>query len=281
MQSILSVLALALSAPLALAAQEAPAPHSYPAEFVLGLLSAKADQLTVGKVPEEMAERLPLPAEARVLGAVRRGQGSSKVIVDVDGTASKIAADYGSLLESRDWKRHQQYEQKGLLTAGPEQEQMYCAEDGWFVTFRAGPSSDGAVRLAIHLMAGGDYSPCNRQSGRNYQDRMDEAPFPALLPPDGARTHGSGSSRGPDFSEQTISLMSDLTLGDVLEHYATQLREHGWTESEYCLKSSFALQTWKVYEVDGPTWEGALTISRAGGVDAERKSVSLRLSQQD
>jgi len=279
MRRILSAMALLTYLPLTLAAQESEPPRSYPAELVLGLLGSTADDLTVGGVPEEVAEKLPLPAGAELQGALR-GHWSTRIVLRVEGATSEVEEAYATLLESRGWIRPLESEPKGLVSDNRDGGRIYCADTGVSVSFHAGPASGRSTRLTAWLTADRGESPCSRRPAERYRQPVDEAPFPTLIPPEGARAQGSGSRRGPDSTEQTIRLASDLATAELFDHYATQLRAAGWTDLGYCKLSALAVQTWRLDSPDGSSWDGILTVFRAGA-ETDTRTVSLRLSRLD
>jgi hypothetical protein len=209
-----------------------------PRELAIAMLggpatgSPRGPNIMVGSAPPEVPSEL-LPANGfEILGSVTyTGPGSAGRYTVIGTTTS----DTDSILS----RLRASWEKAGFKVPGSMQsfggfvpaeslrpDRSYCRDS---VTLGASTSArpQGGSYLRIYLNTG-QRTSCNAPPFPAQYTNPMETPLPSLLAPPGMRMNGGGSG-GAAGRESSASLQTEMTPGQLLAHYASQMQAQGWT----------------------------------------------------
>ncbi|MGH7679253.1 MAG: hypothetical protein ACRENU_12350 [Gemmatimonadaceae bacterium] len=138
--------------------------------------------------------------------------------------------------------------------------------------------TDGDNRGSLARITSGSVrnSMCDPQMRSRMQmgSRMDEIEMPTLRPPAGATGGPQGSSGGGDSRSTYARLQSSLSAAEMIDHFAPQLREQGWTLVNRATDGDLSVQTARRANKDGEAIHLSLAAVRYGQREQE---VTLRV----
>lgn len=256
-----------------------------PEEVVLEILKVAPrwgngdPSILIGGLPAEVGEGLGLPDSVRIVASVSWGD-STSLVGRTELSRSVALGQIGSALAESSWTlREAKVESQGFQPSRDDEAEVFCREDGksLWVDVRDAKGDENAV----HLSLGGSRNRFCRGADR-YEAMMamqhGDFPFPALFPPDGAKSSGAGgSSSGMNSAEQSTDVETEMTAGDLLVHYADQMAQAGWAPDAASEYRSVAYQSWILLDAEGTEWHGLLVVLPGG--DEGRKQCSLRITR--
>lgn len=178
------------------------------------------------------------PPNAKILGGI-----SSILVLEMASAPAEALAAMRVHLLNRGLRLGQPNPRQGFVfgpaTAESLDGLLTMCRDNAIVRVRTRPADTGSGSL-VHLRysAGGIGSPCGPPASGAFDD--DDRPDsdlekPLLLPPEGAVSSGGAfggqgwSSTGEQHAIAEASVRSGLSTGEMMTHYAAQLRGVGWT----------------------------------------------------
>jgi hypothetical protein len=274
-------LALLLVASL-LHAQREPLrqPASIPVELAASLAAAGGltgePLILVGEMPGWMSERLPLPSGAVVSGSAFTGMDGLAIIQLLEGTIIPDSA-YDAALTRNGWKAWMPSQNEGGFrwlpstarsVASPpsaNRPALYCSGQQT-LRISAGSPRQGRIPYVLRVSAATGYGPCNPPVPRQSELRL--PPLPILYHPVGssritdrvAMSSDCASTQDgfdrPNFTSDYIR--SDSSAQLLLDHYAKQLADSGWSRSS---SSAVIGGQWRRVDAQGKTFIARLTIT--------------------
>lgn len=282
--TLITIAALQGMAPAHARAQQAQ-PRASPTPEAIALLIA--DPMFRGGVPEFFAGRLPdqLPASlstaGRLVGSIAWGRQSRSALVLAmsPGEANRrvethlldagwtLRAAMAGTLEARGF-RPARTADPNLGVCSPDEAHIIAETRRW-----TGDSTAIVIR----------YSPGPHPACQTQQRSVERPDFPNLLPtlrlpPGLLPIGGSSGSSGMDDQSARTSLSGVVDIPHLLEHFAEQWREQGWTSAGTLTTGNVSLQLWEKSADDGGTLVGMLTIMRDGddGVALDARAIRRR-----
>ncbi|HET7234084.1 MAG TPA: hypothetical protein VFJ16_28990 [Longimicrobium sp.] len=261
---IRSVAALLFTIPLVVIAAPARA-QAVPGDLVRALLAtpsatAGAPEIVVGSVPRGFPAEL-VPGGGRVLGGYRRDTMAVVVATAVaqDPAAAGDAAQLA--LASAGFTLEDMYGGRGFV--GPSSRQWrYLCRGREMVTLSSAAAPDGGSYVRVEYAANQRSSRCSPPfpQGSPWRD----VPMPALTIPASATvaTNGMGIMVPGDpngGAKAHTRLRTSMSPSGLVENFAAQLRQAGWTEQPPTAGGDVAVQTFRRRTDDGKEWFGALT----------------------
>jgi hypothetical protein len=214
-------------------------------------LIAGAGRVYAGEVPEPMQARVPVPADARVIGSVLRGPATGVVYAAIRDEPDGALARYEDQLRLAGWAPGPR--PGGLQPPGSSRpEAQYCrGDDALLVTAR--PHAADETVLVLNLTAAAA-SLCATPGPRA------DLTLPMLRPPPLAgrleELHRCG--RGPGRRGEGVEVLTSLTPTELLAHYAAQLEAQAFRPAD-----DAAAAVWRGTAPDGSPLQIALLISRS------------------
>src|SRR5258708_9497377 len=91
-------------------------------------------------------------------------------------------------------------------------------------------TTDVRLNLSLHR----DMTQCAKQAMMRHHMHHHEMYeiIPPLVPPRGAQQRGGGGGSSPDEAHTTATLKTNLALDALAKHYADQLSQAGWTQTD-------------------------------------------------
>lgn len=274
--SALALLALAcLAAP---AAAQEPEPDMVPIEFVRTLAAGPFGgnaplEIRVGRLPDDVADLIQVPAGARVVGSlINRGFSTSALAVPGDPPAARD--DWTARLLDAGWARFQEAS-RGGFESNPTDGLQFCMGDS--VTLSLGVSRNPAGGSYVHVMHPRTrmYSACQHRQATMHHGT--ESPIPSLSPPDNSAARGSSGGGGSDRWEADARIRTDHDVDALIDHYGAQLRDHGWTPLERTTGEGIAAETFRVTGPEGGEWHAVLTA--AAPAEGPQRFLSIRVTR--
>jgi hypothetical protein len=228
--------------------------------------------LVPGRVADGLPLDLPLPPGAEVIGTlVRRHVGqelaSAEVVLDASGPAEAILDVYRHALPPQGWAELPPAQVRlGFMFMGgftPPQRVVgvtFCrGRPGPSVSIGVTPTTGGPndVRVRVDLTSAG---PCAQQRHPGFPETP---PVPPLEGPPGVPvTMRGGGGSGSQWTSGALA-ETTMTVGELAEHYAAQLRAAGWIETGHGAAGTVAWYTWRVPR-DGEEQHGLLLVIDVG-----------------
>jgi len=254
-KTILAMVALIAMCTCTLAQDEVEGavPESVVMRFLAPINSGVPDlentQILVGKLPDNMPIKLPMPEDAKILGSLIKGDEGIEVILDVNQNPEDVLDFYKTSLAADNWSEVDR--SGGFVWEGDK------------ITFCQGVTSpalsigiyeieDGPTDVRITVNTDRDTSPCIR-------DVYDwHKPLPKLAAPPGARQYGTGGSYMGSSTTESTTLATDLNSTALEAYFADQLKEANWTRIGGGQNGPLAWSTWELTDENGIKWNGRL-----------------------
>jgi hypothetical protein len=219
----------------------------------------------VGRMPDDLAMSLPLPAGGRLVGSSETiDDGTVRLIVNSPLSLSHTVDFYRDRFSAAGWQEQSTSpgaDQEGFIRQDPTMFVLMKRDEGLRVTARAGVSPDASVdvHFTVNVAHGdvGEYTPAN--------DRHVSRALPRLSPPPGGRQepvtlwHSIGSIR----TRSAAHLETYLDATRVMSHYGEQLRRIGWEQRSIETDGLLSWSTWAVSARDHAAPTGRLFVLRS------------------
>jgi hypothetical protein len=212
-------------------------------------------------MPAELADRLWLPEGTRIYGSiVQEGssvtvgdvtmpqQGSTTVIAGVEMPVEEVRAALRREMPALGWRTLETFDRMGPQTRqGALIPVVFCNETNdsvWVLADQRG-GDDGSSLLRIAVSGDGEGSPCRpRPTQSRPQPPPRDVPrgpervrmaerlslMDLALPPSSFMASGRCPGGGGGFGSTSVS--TELGSDEIIEHYAAQLEEAGWSRAE-------------------------------------------------
>jgi hypothetical protein len=239
-------------------------------------------ELVVGGLPPALADEVPLPSGARLVGSMVIGyQGllaDLQVVLDATGNPTEVVDAFERELRERGWGPFEG--QPGLMHGGflpgPIGEARMLQRGGQGPVLRVSAwAVDGALTdLRLWL---------DWQMPRQFEDRSRHhlmgmagpTRMPRLHPPEGVALETQGSSGGGGRWNSEARVDTDLTVAELEAHFASQLVEAGWTRISGRADDVVGWSSWNLPGED--EWRGLLLVLAA--FRANERSLTLRIEE--
>ena len=214
----------------------------------------------IGKLPDDLPVKIPVPEGARVVASVRQPQPYTQIILDVDKAPEEITAFYAKALSENGWQPAPQVSSGGGFVGPADVGERYCLKGGEaYLEIMSLAKSEGPTDVRLNLTSPVDSHMC--QEGG--QESMDQGMslIPPLKAPRGAQmTGGGGGSSGDGSAYSSTDMESSLTAEELLAHYNAQLEAAGWEFVDQGLSDVVGWSAWKLTDKDGKEWGGTLMV---------------------
>src|SRR5262245_56570134 len=264
------ILALALAAGAQEPRRLAQA-DSIPVDLVTALVASGGlggdPQILVGAMPGWAESRIVVPSNMRVLGSAFIGTTVVAVLRSSDSPEAAVAA-FKNELPKRGWKTPPPAPSFGGFRAasmravpdGPSTYLTLCG-DRQLLNLSAMRRRGVNTDVTIRLTSVANYSPCTpQQLPAGYSRPL----YPTLFNPANAidarvGPDDCGRSIGNGSGSTTITLRTQMDPAALLEHYAKQIQDSGWTAPPK--GGAFAGRTWTRPDSAGNPIELSLTVA--------------------
>jgi hypothetical protein len=223
-------------------------------------------QIWIGSVPQNLSRRLFIPSNARVIGGA--GAGASMIaVVSMPGSQATVRSDLRRELGKLGWTPPPPYGYGGGFRPLPPAldttsfPTLFCQATETLM-LAPGRQELDATTVTYQVISGnsGLCTPPTMGPG------MPRSTYPTLYNPAGSDAlFGSGACPFPNagmVGQTSTRLRTGLSGDQILDHYAAQLRDSGWTAGS---ASTIATRTWSRPDSAGAPQELVLTVTGAGG----------------
>jgi hypothetical protein len=253
--------------------------ETVPRRLALALLAGRwgpgqAPLIHVGRAPDNLPGAA-LPKDGRVLGSVVV-RTTTTTIIELSLPAESVLAMFSTQLAAGGWTAPVTVRERGgfVSTTADRRPLFLCRGDETVQVSANAADESGRLWTVTHTT---DSRACQDLPPR--RPRFEEGPMPALAGPPGDRLEPSGSGGGSDGWYSAATLHTGRALAAVLDHFARQLREAGWTEADRATSTKAGIQAWTSSRGD-EQWTGVLaaTIAEPGRMHVNFRMVRLEPS---
>ncbi|NJN56711.1 MAG: hypothetical protein HC879_04045 [Leptolyngbyaceae cyanobacterium SL_5_9] len=282
---LLALITLSLAFPLGTVAQ--PAPENE-AALLREMLRARYAfdgqenvQILVGQLPESLPDDLPLPEEAQIIGSIVKtgsiagGTDSTEILLRVNQSPEETYSLYQQQLLDEGWQVEEAPEIDGGFLArdavnSPQVSSSrnsfgsFCSPSQtahlYIDTAQSQTNSSAILKLTLNSV----YSETQPLFPFECSLGIEYAPLPALTLPANAKfISGGSSSFSNDEASSDAVIETDLDAESLINHYANQLQQAGWTQVE---TSEVGLSRWSFQDEEGRDWQSLLIIAEIPGI---------------
>jgi hypothetical protein len=226
-------------------------------------------RLFLGQIPANLPLEIPIPEQSQVIGTLARSEEQVEIVLSSDLEAKDILRFYRERLTPLGWNELEEtdlYHRGGFLHSHmtSDNHTTFCHSTyGAALTLNMMQLEGTTTDVRLDMNMNNENSPCAPQQTRMrrhmHHPNLYEV-IPTLTPPTGARQSGGGGSSGTDEASTSATLKTDLTIEDVLKHYANQLSQAGWTQIAEGVSGPLGWNTWKFTYEDQEPWHGQFFI---------------------
>ena len=221
-------------------------------------------RLLSDRLPDDLPFALPLPEDARILGALSLGQSDQPnhhpplaiMLVETPQTAEQGAQRLSATLEAQGWILSAPHERGGFAHVVPNHNFMrFGSTDGDYALTIAPLPGASAQPATFSIMAQRDWP---RQLHGAFRDQREL--IPALLPPAGATQQGGGGGGGNGRFYSTANLSTEAPIAEVMATYDRQLERANWRRRSSETSRSVGGSYWSFSDNEGTEWRGSLAV---------------------
>lgn len=212
----------------------------------------------IGEFPGEFSGTLPLLKDSRVIASVQDLSSTLQAIADIPSSPEAFLATYSLSLENNGWYPAPTPAQGGGFVSEFEPWLTYCNEQQQAaLTIQAFQNPRGGTEVRLNLFAENSYSMCDP----NHNQNMDPAykVLPVLRMPSGAFMKGGGSSSGGGTAESSSDIRTEISLGDLMAYFSSQLQDAEWQILDSGEENSLAWSSW-LMAAEEDEWRGTLIL---------------------
>ncbi len=243
-----------------------------------GFNSLQQTQITVGALDPAIADRLPVPLEATILGTVISdvGYAYAQVYFDTALDTETLTRYYREAFTEGWTEPAGASVTSGFIGNAIPVQLVFCSvgEPAEAVRVVALPSTDGGVTsVDILYQQGAPFEEC--VGGARV---LPSTYIPALTAPDGAAVLGAINGGGNlDQFYSLISLQTSQSPADILAHYDAQLIMV-WSPlgSSTSVETEQVFSVWRFGAIEGEEWTGILIVVPTGD---DQRLVSLQITR--
>ncbi|HEU0015647.1 MAG TPA: hypothetical protein VFQ45_18365 [Longimicrobium sp.] len=247
-----------------------------------GIESDPRPELLVGRAPESFPAEA-LPAGARVLGATV-GLRYTVVVAQAGDAPAAVQSSVASRLQAAGWRPEAPDGPFGrgggfVSAQAPRETPLFCGPDNRYVSLTVAAREGGGSDVRVMYSADRRFSPCGRRREAGHS-QLHSLVIPSLVAPPGCTTRGGSSSSTAEGSHAVFArITTEMRGGELLSHYAEQLRQAGWTLTQRAEAGGLATQVVQARDSEGNAWTGVLsTLALPGGKEYD---ASLRMVRDE
>lgn len=262
-----------------------------PMDVVVRLLGLEsADQLTLGGIPEELAEQLTLPADVEVVGTVshRGEEWSHDQIKGTSGLApQELRQALADALEAQGWNpqdsRHPEVKSGFAFVTEMSRQLAFCGPDDASLSISVSEKSsdEGPTSFSLTRIPSREGSPCHERYMEHFRDgpAWAEDLVPVLRPPEGASSSPGGGGGSDTYWETQAHVQTDESADLLVNHYGGQLAAAGWGVGRTVALSNLAASEVSTQTPEGAPVNGFL-LAKCGVHGREMCEVALSFSRE-
>ena len=217
-------------------------------------------KVIVGKLPEKMPVKLPIPSQSQIVGSTTDDKGSIRIVLDNSQSVEKVTNFYTTQLKNFGWEQQVNNSTGGGFVVA-ELDSIYyyfCKKDSnpmdLGLSIKKTKKTPSTISLSVGPIDKKDkYHPCKqsantdiisvRYSGINYGGLL-----PILKPP--VSTEVSEVDEYLD-NQSVVILKTKLDGKTLANHYMPQLEKAGWKKIDSGDSDSFIWSNWTFKDEKG------------------------------
>ena len=229
-------------------------------------------RLLPGRMPTDLPIAVPVPSTTRIIGSWTR-PGRAHILLETEIDAAAVDTFYREQFSAQGLRElklghpvifHSPIGQEMRDDLGLSDRELEAfegsdwarttyrlGEDGPLVTIQAQEGQEHTDPTVIEIEVGADPmdwgledEPGNRSEDTEQIHRL----LPVLDPPAGVQTWGGGENWGSDDAHVEASMLTDLSLQAVADHFNPQIAGRGWSEVESGVCGRVAWSQWERIE---------------------------------
>lgn len=245
-------------------------------KLMRGMLSLSSDtKVIVGKLPEKMPVKLPIPSESQIVGSTTDDKGSIRIVLETPQPVETVSDFYKLNLENSGWVRPRFYsfygggfianksELQGHTTFCNNIKSMSLA-----LNIQEIKTTSTSVKLSLNKLDKIDeeevrtHHVCQSSETINiYENRVS---FPVLIPPPNTEVFKKERNYG-NSNDSLVILKTKLDAKTLASHYSPQLEKAGWKKIDSGESDSYIWSTWTFKDKKGRNVHGVLSFTKIQG----------------
>lgn len=235
-------------------------------------------QILVGSIPEWIANRIYVPAGARVLGSAFLGTTVTAVVSVVEPPDSALAR-FRRELQQRGWTNPPPPTFSGggfrsaTIPGATLASRLTLCSDQQILTASAVRHRGTVTNVTLRVTTSPNYSVCRPPDPPS----MSRSAMPTLINPEGADDGRFGAECSSPYSGSSgtgTTLRTLMTPEALLDHYARQLQDSGWTALGD--KATILGRVWTRADASGGASELSITVTTSPR-DARCRELNLQV----
>ncbi|MEO1433658.1 MAG: hypothetical protein AAFV71_32280 [Cyanobacteria bacterium J06633_8] len=237
------------------------------------MLSLNSDtKVIVGKLPEKILVKLPIPSQSQIVGSTTDNKGSIRIVLDSSQSVEKITNFYTTQLKNSGWEQQANNSTGGGFVVAKLDSIYYefCKKDSnpmyLGLSIQETKKTPSTISLSVGPIDKKDkYHPCKQStntefisvSGMNFGGLL-----PILIPP----LNTEVSEVEEYLHNQSVVILKTKLDGKTLaNHYIPQLDKAGWKKIDSGESDSFTWSNWTFKDNKGQNRNGILSFTKIQG----------------
>lgn len=223
-------------------------------------------RLCVGGLSDEFPMELSLPPNTQIIGTIIRSPGTAQVYAETPEVPERVLQFLDEILLAEGWKQTTEILGPRGFQPGPSEEfesAHYCMTESGpalHITVRASSEAVSEIMVSFQAEARGS---CNPKAQKRRMGAMHGLSLvPRLLAPAGTWKSGGGGGGGSDHWHTSAILETEMTLDDVMEHYAEQLDASNWTRLGTIERGETLVTYWELVDSKERPYIGLMDVKR-------------------
>lgn len=224
-------------------------------------------QLWLEQLPPLLSDEITIPSETTLLGGASAAD-TGTAILETSLHPQTIRTFYREFLTTAGWLVYERVSPSDGFAFEASASYPYslydvfCQPDeGAEILLSALPRPNGLTTIRLMLHPSREFSPCqvDREAYGSNRDFWANIPLPNLqIPPETTVLLDSSDSRR-NYISSAIHLQTQLTVQDLANHYAEQMRQAGWTQRTVNHSDGASVSLWRIETDTDNLWQGVLS----------------------
>ena len=245
--------------------------ETLPRDLVLRLLNysggliysgGEVQQLLVGRLPNQLPVKLPLPDKAQVIASVVREPANFEILLEVAQPPEQVQTFYREQLKAAGWQKPAAFgDLKGFVSFDFAPEPKFCKSSrGPELNISVNPTQKATiseVRLNLNASSASG-SLCEKPY-------IVDVPLPTLSAPPNTLTNPKGAGGSNEHMDSSAILETKLDSQTLVGHFSAQFKGAGWRQQDSGQSGPMGWSFFTLKNKKGQSWQGMLSITQFAG----------------
>ncbi|BAY87666.1 hypothetical protein NIES267_71900 (plasmid) [Calothrix parasitica NIES-267] len=245
-------------------------------KLMRGMLSLSSDtKVIVGKLPEKMPVKLPIPLESQIVGSTIDDKGNISIVLETSQPIEKVSDFYKRNFKNSAWvaARFFRFYRGGFITNKSELEghTTFCNNNksmSLYLDIQEIKATSTSVRLSLYKLNKTEEKEKSSSNACQISDTIDiyenRVSFPVLIPPPNTEISKTERNYGESIDSLVI-LKTKLDGNTLANHYNPQLEKAAWKKIDSGESDSYIWSTWTFKDEKGQNIHAVLSFTKIQG----------------